>query len=156
MKIVLNIEAETLDQFHTVLKEIIGGSVEVTYSAPQDAPLSPITVPVPNTPVVMESADLAEEAKHTRTRKRKTKDTPEEVKSAEEVTTETAELSTTESQPEAPKYTLLDVRGKLQKLGLAGHQAEIKKLINDLGYTKLSEVPETKYSELMTAAEEIG
>jgi len=50
-------------------------------------------------------------------------------------------------------YTLVQVREKLAALSQAGKQAEVKALITKLGATKLSEIPEAKYAELMKEAE---
>jgi len=60
-----------------------------------------------------------------------------------------------EEQPkeELIVYTLVQVREKLAALSQAGKQVEVKALITKLGATKLSEIPEAKYAELMKEAE---
>ncbi len=54
--------------------------------------------------------------------------------------------------PAAP-VTLVQVRARLAELSSEGKKEAIKKLMSDFGVSKLTEVPEEKYSELMTAAE---
>jgi len=54
--------------------------------------------------------------------------------------------------PAAP-VTLVQVRARLAELSSEGKKDAIKKLMADFGVSKLTEVPEEKYSELMTAAE---
>jgi hypothetical protein len=49
--------------------------------------------------------------------------------------------------------TLVQVRARLAELSSEGKKDAIKKLMTDFGVSKLTEVPEEKYSELMTAAE---
>jgi hypothetical protein len=49
--------------------------------------------------------------------------------------------------------TLVQVRARLAELSSEGKKEAIKKLMSDFGVSKLTEVPEEKYSELMTAAE---
>ncbi len=62
-----------------------------------------------------------------------------------------------QSEPEsAPTVTLEQVRAKLAALAQAGKQAQVKKLINDFGASKLTEIPAEKYPELLAAAEEIA
>jgi hypothetical protein len=53
----------------------------------------------------------------------------------------------------APAVTLVQVRARLAELSSEGKKEAIKKLMSDFGVSKLTEVPEEKYSELMTAAE---
>ena len=61
-----------------------------------------------------------------------------------------------ESEEEAPQeVTLEDVRAKLGVLTKQGKQSEVKSLIENFGGSKLSDIPEDKYSELLKAAEEI-
>lgn len=52
-----------------------------------------------------------------------------------------------------PPITLEQVRAKLAALSQAGKQAQVKKLINDCGASKLTGIPAEKYAELMKAAE---
>ena len=54
-----------------------------------------------------------------------------------------------------PKVTLEQVRAKLADLTRNGKRAEVKKLLDEFGANKLSEVPADKYAELMAKAEEI-
>jgi hypothetical protein len=53
----------------------------------------------------------------------------------------------------AANVTLVQVRARLAELSSEGKKDAIKKLMSDFGVSKLTEVPEEKYSELMTAAE---
>ncbi len=53
----------------------------------------------------------------------------------------------------AANVTLVQVRARLAELSSEGKKDAIKKLMADFGVSKLTEVPEEKYSELMTAAE---
>jgi hypothetical protein len=71
-----------------------------------------------------------------------------------EVVQAVLEISTTVDAVKA--YTLVDVRAKLIELSTAGHKDEIKALFAKFGAKKLTEVPEENYTELMTAAKEIG
>jgi hypothetical protein len=55
--------------------------------------------------------------------------------------------------PEAAPVTLVQVRARLAELSSEGKKEAIKKLMADFGVSKLTEVPEEKYGELMSAAE---
>ncbi len=55
----------------------------------------------------------------------------------------------------APSVTLEDVRAKLGQLTKDGKQAQVKELISKFGGTKLSDVPEENYPELLKAAGEL-
>lgn len=66
------------------------------------------------------------------------------------------------SEPETPvappasapaSITLEQVRGKLAALSQSGKMAEVKALISDLGYAKLTDVPADRYADLMDKAE---
>jgi hypothetical protein len=54
--------------------------------------------------------------------------------------------------PAAP-VTLVQVRARLAELSSEGKKDAIKKLMADLGVSKLTEVKEEQYAELMSAAE---
>ena len=58
-----------------------------------------------------------------------------------------------EAPAPAANVTLVQVRARLAELSSEGKKEAIKKLMADFGVSKLTEVPEEKYSELMTAAE---
>jgi hypothetical protein len=58
-----------------------------------------------------------------------------------------------EAPAPAANVTLVQVRARLAELSSEGKKDAIKKLMTDFGVSKLTEVPEEKYSELMTAAE---
>jgi hypothetical protein len=58
-----------------------------------------------------------------------------------------------EAEAPAAPVTLVQVRARLAELSSEGKKEAIKKLMSDFGVSKLTEVPEEKYSELMTAAE---
>jgi len=58
-----------------------------------------------------------------------------------------------EAPAPAANVTLVQVRARLAELSSEGKKDVIKKLISDLGVNKLTEVPEEKYAELMSAAE---
>jgi hypothetical protein len=64
----------------------------------------------------------------------------------------TPEVEAPAPAPAAP-VTLVQVRARLAELSSEGKKDAIKKLMADFGVSKLTEVPEEKYSELMTAAE---
>lgn len=53
------------------------------------------------------------------------------------------------------KYTLVEVREKLSELQKAGKRDKVKELLNSFGASKLPEVPEDKYAELMEKAGEL-
>jgi hypothetical protein len=53
----------------------------------------------------------------------------------------------------APAVTLVQVRARLAELSSEGKKEAIKKLMADLGVSKLTEVKEEQYAELMSAAE---
>lgn len=59
-------------------------------------------------------------------------------------------LSGNESAP-----TLEEVRAVLADISRAGHTAEMKNLLSRFGASKLSEVPESEYSALISAAKEV-
>ncbi|MGD9678402.1 MAG: hypothetical protein AB7V16_08675 [Vulcanibacillus sp.] len=53
------------------------------------------------------------------------------------------------------KCTLEDVRSKLAQLAQSGKQKQVKELIESFGASKLTEIPEEKFGELLRAAEGI-
>jgi hypothetical protein len=53
----------------------------------------------------------------------------------------------------ATNVTLVQVRARLAELSSEGKKDAIKKLMADLGVSKLTEVKEEQYAELMSAAE---
>lgn len=57
-------------------------------------------------------------------------------------------------QEEAP-YTLTDVRAKLAELQKSGKREQVKELLENLGASRLSDVPAEKYAELMQKAGEL-
>ena len=59
-------------------------------------------------------------------------------------------LSGDESAP-----TIQEVRAVLADISRAGHTAEMKNLLSRFGASKLSEVPESEYSALISAAKEV-
>ena len=59
-------------------------------------------------------------------------------------------LSGNESAP-----TLEEVRAVLADISRAGHTTEMKNLLSRFGASKLSEVPESEYSALISAAKEV-
>ena len=61
-----------------------------------------------------------------------------------------------EEKPEPEQQvTMEDVRAKLGQLTKDGKQSEVKELILKFGGTKLSDVPEENYPELLKAAGEL-
>lgn len=54
---------------------------------------------------------------------------------------------------QAPKIALEDVRAKLAALSQSGKQQEVKALIKKYGVSKLTDIPEEKYGELLKDAE---
>ena len=75
----------------------------------------------------------------------------EEAKPEPALTPEAAPVS--EPVPEKPKFTLEEVRGKLAALSRSGKQPAVKKLIESFEVTKLTDIPEDRYAELMEKAE---
>ena len=73
--------------------------------------------------------------------------------STEEVTVEEVEVK--DEPVEEPSYTLVDVRAKLAELQKAGKRDGVKKLLESFGASKLTDVPENKYGELMEKAGEL-
>lgn len=68
----------------------------------------------------------------------------------------TEEPVTEEPVKDGPKkYTLVEVREKLSELQKAGKRDKVKELLNSFGASKLPEVPEDKYEELMEKAGEL-
>jgi hypothetical protein len=60
-----------------------------------------------------------------------------------------------ETPAPAANVTLVQVRARLAELSSEGKKDAIKKLMTDFGVSKLTEVPEEKYTKLMTAAEKL-
>ena len=73
---------------------------------------------------------------------------------AETVTEKPIEITTVEV-PEETKYSLAEVRGTLAALTKAGKRQQVQDLIRSFGVTKLPEIPEDKYAEVMQKAGEI-
>lgn len=65
------------------------------------------------------------------------------------------ETATVEPEPKNT-YTLERVRAKLATLAQAGKQKEVKELITSFNVKKLTDIPESKYPELMEKAEDIS
>lgn len=53
------------------------------------------------------------------------------------------------------KYTLEEVRAKLTELTRAGKTAQVKAIIQEAGASKLTEIAEEKYAEVMEKALEL-
>lgn len=75
------------------------------------------------------------------------RDVEEDDKKTEEAVQESPE----KTQP----YTLVDVRAKLAELQKSGKRDQVKRLLEELGAGKLSDVPEEKYGLLMEKAGEL-
>lgn len=60
-----------------------------------------------------------------------------------------------ESPEKTQPYTLVDVRAKLAELQKSGKRDQVKRLLEELGAGKLSDVPEEKYGLLMEKAGEL-
>ena len=60
-----------------------------------------------------------------------------------------------QEEKEEKTYTITEVRGFLGNLRKNGKKEAVTKLIEDMGYSKFSLVPEDKYPELMRRAEEL-
>ena len=58
-------------------------------------------------------------------------------------------------EPKTAEYTQTDVRKFLGELRKAGKKAEVTALINSLGFSKFTDVPEEKFPELMEKARAI-
>lgn len=83
-----------------------------------------------------------------------------ETKPAEPVKEETPEVpeETSEAEPakaDAPKVTVEQVRNKLRGLSLAGKKDQVKSLLTSYGVSKLTDIPEEKFAEVLAAAEEL-
>ena len=70
-----------------------------------------------------------------------------------EIVAKLRELADAIEEEKAPKIGLEDVRAVLAIKSRDGKTLEVRKLINTYGVTKLSDVPEEKYRELMAKAE---
>ena len=70
-----------------------------------------------------------------------------------EIAAKLRELADAIEEERAPKISLEDVRAVLAIKSRDGKTLEVRKLINTYGVTKLSDVPEEKYQELMAKAE---
>jgi len=70
-----------------------------------------------------------------------------------EIVAKLRELADAIEEEKAPKISLEDVRAVLAIKSRDGKTLEVRKLINTYGVTKLSDVPEEKYQELMAKAE---
>lgn len=110
----------------------------VTESAPDPATAHPADMPAAKTPVTEPTPEPVE-------------DTPEPTQPDPEPEPAASDLT-----PPAVGVTLADVRTKLSELSQAGHTAQVKQIITDLGHAKLSEVPEDKYPALLAAAEQVA
>ena len=60
-----------------------------------------------------------------------------------------------QSTEDGETYTLEQVREKLASLSRSGKRAEVKAIIEGCGVTKLTEIPEEKYAEVMKKAGEL-
>lgn len=60
----------------------------------------------------------------------------------------------TETEEETPKISLTDVRAVALKLSKAGKQAQLKEIFAKYGATKLSDISEEHYGDLMADLEE--
>jgi hypothetical protein len=70
-----------------------------------------------------------------------------------EIAAKLRELADAIEEEKAPKISLEDVRAVLAIKSRDGKTLDVRKLINTYGVTKLSDVPEEKYQELMAKAE---
>ena len=75
---------------------------------------------------------------------------PEEESEVQEAAA--SEEKESEVQEEEHVYSKTEVRAYLAKLQKEGKKKEVSALINGLGYSKFSEVPEDRYPELMKKA----
>ena len=70
-----------------------------------------------------------------------------------EIVAKLRELADAIEEEKAPKISLEDVRAVLAIKSRDGKTLEVRKLINTYGVTKLSDVPEEKYRELLKKVE---
>jgi len=68
---------------------------------------------------------------------------------------------TEEAVPTKPKsgnepISLEQVRAKLAALTQSGKQAEVKRIITEFGASKLTEIPQEKYPEVLAVAESVS
>ena len=60
-----------------------------------------------------------------------------------------------ETEPEMKKPTFKEVRAALASLSQSGMQKEVKEIITSFGASKLSDIPEDKYAEVLEKAGEL-
>lgn len=72
-----------------------------------------------------------------------------------ETVEETPAEPAAEPAAELPEISFEQIRAKLAELSHAGKTDAVKDLFKSFGATKLSDIPEDKYSELMAAAENL-
>ena len=72
-----------------------------------------------------------------------------------EIAAKLRELADAIEEEKAPKISLEDVRAVLAIKSRDGKTLEVRKLINTYGVTKLSDVPEEKYQELMARRQQL-
>ena len=71
-------------------------------------------------------------------------------------TTKKAEPKAEEKKEETPTYSFEDVRKAFAAKSHAGHTAEVKSLITKYGASRLSDIQESDYANLMADLEVIG
>lgn len=59
-------------------------------------------------------------------------------------------------EPEKPKITLQQIRGKLADYSQAGYTAEIREILKKFGAKKLSEVKPENYEAILAEAEKLN
>jgi hypothetical protein len=69
--------------------------------------------------------------------------------------TEQAEKAETESAEETETYTLEQVRAAVGELAKKKSREKAKELLTELGYSKVTDIPEDKYTEVMSKIAEV-
>lgn len=86
-----------------------------------------------------------------------TADVLTEIKSAEVIESQpAAQISEKPKKEKAKVYTLEDVRGVLAEKSQSGLTADVKKLIIKYGGSKLSDIDQSKYADIIKEAEVLG
>ncbi|MBP2653317.1 MAG: hypothetical protein H6Q73_886 [Firmicutes bacterium] len=139
-KVYINIEADSAEEALRAAREL--AAVPVTNAAEL------VAVPEPEKPTRSRSNKAVQS--------KKAELEPEPTAPVEIAPEPVEEPQPEQEEPKAPTYTLVEVRAKLQELAKSGKQAKVKGLLTNLGFSKLTDVPEEKYGELMTSALELG
>ena len=110
-----------------------------------NTPTAPQPAPVPEPAPVIEPTQSTEPENPP-----KTEQTPTPVDAPA-----AAETPTPEPKPAVPELTFEDVRSRLVDIAKQGHADAVKNMLTNLNLTKLSDLPEERYPEIMALADGI-